>query len=70
MNSEHEMVPPAHEMPWNRCARPGRVLLPPVDREPWRLVERLAAVAAQAVAVDASVTAAELDALPHPGNSG
>ncbi|WP_086559290.1 hypothetical protein [Streptomyces africanus] len=33
MTSEHEML-------WRRCAHLGRILLPLVDQEPWRLARR------------------------------
>ncbi|MFJ2819455.1 hypothetical protein [Streptomyces sp. NPDC087294] len=72
-----------HDMLWHRCAYLGRVLLPLVDKEPWRqarrhenlqawgidtaagerLIETFAALAAHAVAVDASLSAAGLDAV-------
>ncbi|MFF1326563.1 hypothetical protein [Streptomyces sp. KS_5] len=77
MTSDHEVV-------WRRCTLLGRVLLPLVDREPWRqarrhetlkargidtatgkrLIEVFAALAAHAVALDDSLSAAEFDALP------
>ncbi|MGW7260740.1 hypothetical protein [Streptomyces sp. NPDC054834] len=67
-----------HGMLWVRCTLLGRVLLPLVDQEPWlrfvaastcragqrQLIEVFVALAAHAVAVDASVSPAQFDALP------
>jgi hypothetical protein len=74
MTSDHDIV-------WCKCIALSRVVLPLVDREPWRqerrrdnlrawgihtrvgeqLIETLAALAAHAVAVDASLSATDFD---------